>query len=593
MFFLLFILLLILLLFNFLIDYLLNKTKLPKEYTKVKNDYKINHTGQINRDGFSKKKIPENIDFIIIGSGISGLTTAGLLSRVGKKVLVLEQHYVAGGSTHCFEDKGWEFDTGIHYIGNIKSRDKVLDLIMDKKVEWVPLGHDNELIYDNIIINENKYSFKPGKDNLVSYLISLFPKERENIVKYINLVQRVAKMELFFILKIIKPLWLVKILYYFFCSEFRYYSGKSEYEILSEYFKDERLKNVLSGLSIDGGPPPSEQSFFIHAGILNHFIEGGYYPKGGPSIFAKNIIPIIEKSGGRVLVKAPVDKIIINNEKAVGVNVKGINIYAKKIISSVGIKNTYLKLLNEYKMYNTYFNNIIENVPSNLSYNFLFVGLDGNSRDLGLNSSNIYTWNETSFDNAVKNYYKDPFNNIPPIFIASSSAKDPDWKKKYPNKSTVCVISWSNVNLFNTKNIPRKRKDNKYEKKKKKIEKILLNALYKYFPKCKDKVLYSSTSTSETVKHYLGSYNGECYGLDAITKRFSYLKLRPETNVENLYLTGQDITASGFGSAITSSVLTVSNILGYNIWDIIIGRNIINDIKNINKIDQYNQKKEI
>ena len=131
------------------------------------------------------------------------------------------------------------------------------------------------------------------------------------------------------------------------------------------------------------------------------------------------------------------------------------------------------------------------------------------------------------------------------------------------------------------------------KKKKKKIEKILLNALYKYFPKCKDKVLYSSTSTSETVKHYLGSYNGECYGLDAITKRFSYLKLRPETNVENLYLTGQDITASGFGSAITSSVLTVSNILGYNIWDIIIGRNIINDIKNINKIDQYNQKKEI
>ncbi len=335
----------LLLLFNFVIDYMLNNYKLPKKYNEIKIDYKINHTGEINRDGFSKKKIPVNIDSIIIGSGISGLTTAGLLSRVGKKVLVLEQHYVSGGATHCFEDKGWEFDTGIHYIGNIKSRDKVLNLIMDKKVEWIPLGHDNDLIYDNIIINENKYSFKPGKENLVNYLSLLFPKEKDNIKKYIELVQRVAKMELFFILKIIKPFWLVKILYYLFCSEFRYYSGKSEYEILSEYFKDERLKYVLSGLSIDGGPPPSEQSFFIHAGILNHFIEGGYYPKGGPSVFAKNIIPTIEKSGGRVLVKAPVDKIIIHNDKAVGVCVKGINIYAKQIISSVGIKNTYLKLL--------------------------------------------------------------------------------------------------------------------------------------------------------------------------------------------------------------------------------------------------------
>lgn len=587
----LFLIIFLLGIFNFLIDYLLSHSKLPKQYVEVKTEYNVNHSGEINRDGFSKKKIPKDIDYIIIGSGISGLTTAGLLSRVGKKVLVLEQHYIAGGATHCFEDKGWEFDTGIHYIGNIKSRDKVLNLIMNKSVEWIPLGHDNDLIYDNIIIDENRYSFRPGKDNLVNYLCSLFPKEEDNIKKYINLVQRVAKMELFFILKIVKPFWLVKVINYFFCKEFRYYSGKSEYEVLSQYFKDERLKYVLSGLSIDGGPPPTEQSFFIHAGILNHFIEGGYYPKGGPSVFAKNIIPTIEKSGGRVLVKAPVDKIIIDNEKAIGVTVKGLNIYAKNIVSSVGIKNTYLKLLKEYKLYNTYFNDIIENVPSNLSYNFLFVGLDGNSKDLGLNSSNIYTWNETSFDNAVKKYYEDPFKNIPPIFIASSSAKDKEWEKKYPNKSTVCVISWSNVDLFNTQNMPRKRKDSKYKEDKEKIEKILWKSLFKYFPKCKDKVLFSSTSTSETVKYYLGSYNGECYGLDAITKRFSYLKLRPETNVENLYLTGQDITASGFGSAITSGVLTVSNLLGYNIYDMIIGRNIINDIKNINKINNLNNKK--
>ena len=38
----------------------------------------------------------------------------------------------------------------------------------------------------------------------------------------------------------------------------------------------------------------------------------------------------------------------------------------------------------------------------------------------------------------VKEYYKDPFNSKtnPPIFIASSSAKDLDWEKKYPNKRT-------------------------------------------------------------------------------------------------------------------------------------------------------------
>ena len=73
-----------------------------------------------NKNRYSHKKIPNNIDVIVIGSGIGGLTTAGLLSKTGKKVLVLEQHYVAGGTTHSFVDKGIEHETGIHYIGKIK-----------------------------------------------------------------------------------------------------------------------------------------------------------------------------------------------------------------------------------------------------------------------------------------------------------------------------------------------------------------------------------------------------------------------------------------------------------------------------------------
>ena len=66
--------------------------------------------------GFKPKKVPENLDAIIIGSGIGGLTTAVLLGRAGQKVLVLEQHDQAGGCCHTFVDKGYEFDTGILYF---------------------------------------------------------------------------------------------------------------------------------------------------------------------------------------------------------------------------------------------------------------------------------------------------------------------------------------------------------------------------------------------------------------------------------------------------------------------------------------------
>ena len=58
-------------------------------------------------------------DTIVIGSGIGGLTAACALARRGQRVLVLEQHAVAGGMTQTFGRQGWTFATGVHYIGGV------------------------------------------------------------------------------------------------------------------------------------------------------------------------------------------------------------------------------------------------------------------------------------------------------------------------------------------------------------------------------------------------------------------------------------------------------------------------------------------
>ena len=90
------------------------------------------------------KKVPANLDAIIIGSGIGGLATAAILAKEGKKVLVLEQHDLAGGNLHTFTDKGYEFDTGVHYIGGQIGQKcaqlrNMLDYTSDGKVEWEPM----------------------------------------------------------------------------------------------------------------------------------------------------------------------------------------------------------------------------------------------------------------------------------------------------------------------------------------------------------------------------------------------------------------------------------------------------------------------
>ena len=54
--------------------------------------------------GFSKDKVPEKLDAIVIGSGIGGLTTAAIMSGAGKKVLVLEQHDQVGSLHQIYEN---------------------------------------------------------------------------------------------------------------------------------------------------------------------------------------------------------------------------------------------------------------------------------------------------------------------------------------------------------------------------------------------------------------------------------------------------------------------------------------------------------
>src|SRR4051794_1927659 len=61
-------------------------------------------------------------DYVVIGSGMGGMTTAAALSKIGRRVLVVEQHYVPGGFTDTFRRKKWRWDVGVHAVGEVDGR---------------------------------------------------------------------------------------------------------------------------------------------------------------------------------------------------------------------------------------------------------------------------------------------------------------------------------------------------------------------------------------------------------------------------------------------------------------------------------------
>ena len=92
----------------------------------------------------------ETWDAIVVGSGLGGLAVAAHLARrAQKRVLVLEQHYVAGGFTHVFHRPGFEWDVGVHYVGGMQPGSflqRQFAAIGDGSLEWTDMGD----VYDEV-----------------------------------------------------------------------------------------------------------------------------------------------------------------------------------------------------------------------------------------------------------------------------------------------------------------------------------------------------------------------------------------------------------------------------------------------------------
>lgn len=580
--------------FRRILLYLYDRLVMPKNHRPIqKQDYQRPH-GDNRSQRFSMSKVPELIDHIVIGAGISGLSCAAALAKNGKSVLVLEKHDVAGGSIHVFKDHGVEFDTGFHYIGDVHERMPILDFLGQFPMEWRMLGtKEDRYTYDRFHIRDKMYEARAGEYQLIADLVADFPDEKDNIIKYIQAMKTYAKKDLFFEAKIVQYSWLRWILHHIVLKPFYQKTKLSAYEMVSQFTNNDDLKEVLCAMSIDAGPPPSIQSSFMHASIVNHFLEGAYYPVGGASLIPQSLIRTIEQSGGRVLTQAHATELVLDAHH----HVQGIMVHDKhfiacpSVISSMGIPNTYASSFIPENIPGRHdFDALLEKVPASVTYFFTYVVLDGTANQLGLRSSNDWIWNSTRFEEGIQAINQDPWNTEPIFFIASSSAKDPTWQERYPDKSVVVVICWAKASMFTDvdEGSSGHRNNPEYHRRKELLKKKCLHTLYKHYPKTKHRVSATHTSTPSTVKHFLGSY--AVYGLDATTERFQcYDALRPQTSIPGLWLTGQDITTLGFTGAFMSGILTANAIEGYGSWDdILMGllgfrRDLITDLMRLEK----------
>src|SRR5512144_1846331 len=146
-------------------------------------------------------------DALVIGSGIGGLTTASLLSALGQRVAVFEQHYTAGGNTHSYERAGYDWDVGVHYLGDMGAATttrRLMDWLSQGQLAWAPMDPR----YDRFFIGERTYDAVAGREAYRNHLVAQFPREARAIDRYLALLREVSTAMRTFTLDRTLPPWM-------------------------------------------------------------------------------------------------------------------------------------------------------------------------------------------------------------------------------------------------------------------------------------------------------------------------------------------------------------------------------------------------
>uniref|UniRef100_A0A3P8VR83 All-trans-retinol 13,14-reductase n=2 Tax=Cynoglossus semilaevis TaxID=244447 RepID=A0A3P8VR83_CYNSE len=541
---------------------------------------------KVLKQGFLASRVPDNLDAIIIGSGIGGLGLAVLLARVGKKVLVLEQHDRAGGCCHTFTEKGFEFDVGIHYIGNLLDHKPfrcMLDQLTNGQLQWEPL--DNP--FDQVVLgppeNRRLYPIYSGRTRFAEELKKCFPGEEKAIDEYVRLAKKASRgIWLLALLKMCPAPFARLLVSTGLAKRFSFFfkmGSCSLTEVVNGLTENKDLRAVFSYIFGTYGNMPKDASFSMHSLLVVHYLYGAWYPKGGASEIAYHMIPIVEKSGGAVLVRAPVNRILFNDAKeACGVSVmKGqeeVHVHAPMVISNAGIFNTYQTLLPKELQAMPEIQQQLSMVKNGEGGLSVFVGLNGTKEELGLKADNYWIFAENNLDELTTKYLygdrEESARKIPILFVASPSAKDPTWAERSPGKSTLSLVSFANYKWFEEwKDDKATNRGAEYKELKQAFIDCALDIVLDVFPKItRDKIEYIDAGTPITNTYYIGAPKGEIYGADHGIARFSpelSATVRPQTPLKNLYLTGQDVFVCGFAGALSGAITCGSVILNRNL----------------------------
>lgn len=506
------------------------------------------------RDDYSS-----SYDVIVIGSGMGGLVAASLLAQVGKRrVLLLERHFKLGGFTHSFRRGEYEWDPGVHYIGEMQDgamTRRVMDLTTRRGVTWRRIGTPLE----RLIFPGETFEMPDEPRAFRDALIARFPAERSSIVRYFRDLRRVQGWVMRWFTAKMFPLpirWAMT-------WPGHNLVGKTTNDYLAENFQDPLLRAILSAQWPDFGTPPTHSAFGFHGTVAADFLHGGYYPVGGAKEIARHAAMAIEEQGGVCLVSHDVKSILVEGGKAAGVVVQSKGreriFRAPCVISNAGVGTTFGKLVPpEYCQKERAKVRRLTPGPSAV---VLYLGLNDDPRKHGFDEANYWMFSRLDHDYHAR-YREGQPERVDGAFLSFCSLRNPSAADSRVTHTAQIVTLSDHEAWKEFAGTKWQRRGDAYLEKKAEVSERLLEYVEERLPGVRQLVAYHELSTPLSVEDFVNHAGGLIYGQACDSKRLFEDGWPVRTSLPRLLMTGSDVGTPGVNGALYAGVMTAAKALG-------------------------------